>query len=118
MSLGLALMAAGLWMVAGVTLPEAWVPAGAGLLGAGLGSFGAPSMALLQESCASHLQGRAAGAYYAVWGFGYFAGPLLADAAGLARVSVAVAVLACLAACAMAAGPFGAAMRKRLAVRR
>lgn len=104
MGLGLALMAVGLWMVAGeAELSGGGLFAGAGILGAGLGGFGAPSMALLQESCASRLRGRAAGFYYAVWGLGYFAGPLAADAAGLDLVAGSIGALGCFAVCVMAA---------------
>jgi len=53
------------------------------LLGLGLGTFSVSSMALVNEAVPQGSQATASGYYYLVWGSGYFAGPLLANGAGL-----------------------------------
>ncbi|MGE4291186.1 MAG: MFS transporter [Desulfovibrio sp.] len=80
--------AAGLLATAGgfLALPHSVaIPAfcSAMLFGAGLGGFAVASMALVNEQAPQGGQATASGYAYLIWGGGYFAGPQLANLAGL-----------------------------------
>ncbi len=99
---GLGAMALGLaWFVFTATNHLA----AAAVLGVGLGGFAVASMALVNAACPDNKEGAASGLYYLAWGTGYFAGPQLANVAGLVHGAVALS-LACLVAAGLTAWRF------------
>lgn len=100
---GLAATALGLaWFVSTTTRYFAAVA----VMGAGLGAFAVVSMAVVNAACPDNREGAASGLYYLAWGTGYFAGPQLADLAGLARGALLLS-LACLVAAGLVAWRLG-----------
>ncbi|MFW5489717.1 MAG: MFS transporter [Desulfovibrio sp.] len=90
MSGGLALLGGGL--IGFVHAPAAFWLGFFVTIGLGAGTFAVSSMALLNEVSAEHRKGTVSGVYYLLWGFGYFAGPLLGNYLGLFCVATGLAI--------------------------
>lgn len=79
--------------------PDTPMPVTFAGLGLGGGTFAVSSMALVSEASADARKGRACGLYFLAWGGGYFVGPLMANAFGLAPVAAGMGCAALLVAC-------------------